>query len=119
MRQCVVVRALYSVIHKEKEKKVSAREPRSSRSNVVLQHSSRFDVRWCCAVPSRDLLSQRIRGRLWTVVEFLRVGKICQASTLSKLYFRLGVFLRTGKEEEFRSGNQEQEDIDGTGKVEN
>jgi hypothetical protein len=37
----------------------------------------------------------------------------------SKFYFRLGEFLRTGKEEESRSDNQEQEDIDGTGEVEN
>jgi hypothetical protein len=38
---------------------------------------------------------------------------------LSKLYFWLVAFLRTGKEEESRSDNQEQDDIDGTGKVEN
>jgi hypothetical protein len=36
-----------------------------------------------------------------------------------KFYFRLSEFLRTGKEEESRSDNQEQEDIDGTGEVEN
>jgi hypothetical protein len=37
----------------------------------------------------------------------------------SKFYFRLGdwEFLRTGKEEDSRSDNQEQEDIDGTGEV--
>jgi hypothetical protein len=37
----------------------------------------------------------------------------------SKFYFQIGEFLRTGKEEESRSDNQEQEDIDGTGEVEN
>jgi hypothetical protein len=36
----------------------------------------------------------------------------------SKFYFRLGESLRTGKEEKLRSDNQEQEDVDGTGKVE-
>jgi hypothetical protein len=36
----------------------------------------------------------------------------------SKFYFRLGKFFRTGKEEEPGSGNQEQDDVDGTGEVE-
>jgi hypothetical protein len=39
-------------------------------------------------------------------------------SRRSRFYFRLGESLRTGKEEEPRSDDQEQEDIDGTGKVE-
>ena len=61
------------------------------------------------------------RGRLWAVLEleFRFAGKTCQASTLrSNIYFRLGELLRTGKEKEFRSDNQEQEDINGTGEVE-
>jgi hypothetical protein len=37
----------------------------------------------------------------------------------NKFYFRAVESLRTGKEEESRSDNQEQEDIDGTGEVEN
>ena len=36
----------------------------------------------------------------------------------SEFYYRLGEYLRTGKEEEFRSDDQEQEDIDGAGEVE-
>jgi hypothetical protein len=36
----------------------------------------------------------------------------------SQLYFLPAEFLGTREEEEFRSGNQEQEDIDGTGEVE-
>jgi hypothetical protein len=81
-------------------------------------------VRWCWVVPRdpiipRAPIPQRSRGRLWTVSEFRRVGENCRASTLrSKFYFRLGELLRTGKEEEPRSENQEQEDIDGTGEVE-
>jgi hypothetical protein len=79
-------------------------------------------MRWCCDVPRAPILPPRSqgRGRLWTVLESRRVGENCRASTLrSKFYFRLGdwEFLRTGKEEDSRSDNQEQEDIDGTGEV--
>ena len=53
------------------------------------------------------------------MLEFRRVGGSCRASLRSKFYFRLGEFLGTGKEEESRSDDQEQDDIDGTGKIEN
>jgi hypothetical protein len=88
-------------------------------------------MRRCCAV-SGTLSPQRGRGPLWAVLEICRVGESCRASTLTsctltELYFRLGVFYvflgrgsdrGTREEEEFRSDNQEQGDIDGTGEVE-
>jgi len=37
---------------------------------------------------------------------------------MSKFHFRPSESVRTGKEEEFRSDDQEQEDIDGTGELE-
>jgi len=55
--------------------------------------------------------------------EIRRVGEHCPVSTLRSEFYirRLDEFLRirTGKEEESRSDNQEQGDVDGTGKVEN
>jgi len=55
--------------------------------------------------------------------EIRRVGEHCPVSTLRSEFYirRLDKFLRirTGKEEESRSDNQEQRDVDGTGKVEN
>jgi hypothetical protein len=35
-----------------------------------------------------------------------------------QFYFRLGKYLGTGEEEELRSDNQEEDDIDGAGEVE-
>jgi len=47
------------------------------------------------------------------------VGENYWASTLRcQLHFGLGEFHGTGEEEESRSDNEEQEDIDGTGEVE-
>ena len=54
-------------------------------------------------------------------MELRRVRDNCRASTLrsrSQLYFLPIEFLGTREEEESRSDNQEQEDIDGTGEVE-
>jgi hypothetical protein len=52
-------------------------------------------------------------------VEIFGVGGNCWASTLrGQLHFRLGDFHGTGEEEESRSDNEEQDDIDGTGEVE-
>jgi hypothetical protein len=50
-----------------------------------------------------------------------RVGESFRASILfrSQLYFLLVELPETREEEESRSGDQEQEDIDGTGEVEN
>ncbi len=64
-------------------------------------------------------IRQRSPGRLWTVSEFRYIRENCRASTLtSKFYFWLGEFLRTGKEEESWSDNQEEEHVDGPGEVE-
>jgi len=55
-------------------------------------------------------IPQRSRGRLWTVSEFRYVKEKLRASTLrGKIYFRLGEFLRTGKE--LSSDNQEEGEI--------
>jgi hypothetical protein len=54
-------------------------------------------------------------------MEFRNVGESCRVNTLNNFYVWLGPpgrFLGTGEKEEFRSDDQEQEDIDGTGEVE-
>jgi hypothetical protein len=65
-------------------------------------------------------IPQRSQSRLWTVLEIRRVGENCRASIFlrSRLYFLLVELLGTREEEESRSDNQEQEDIDGAGEVE-
>ena len=96
--------------------------------SLLLPHCSswldifRTNARYRCAV-SRVLVPELHWGRLWTVLEIRDVGENCRASTLSSrflFYFELGLgkFLGTGEEEEFRSDNREEDNIDGTGKVE-
>lgn len=82
---------------------------------------SRTDVRWCCTVLRTPILHcSRGLSRLWTVIEFLRVGEICRASIIlrSQLYFLFAKLPGTREEKEFRSNDEEQEDIDRTGEVE-
>ena len=76
-------------------------------------------MRWCRAVHGA-LVPERCRARLWTVLEFRRDGKICRASIIlrGQFYILLVELPGTREEEESRSNNQEQEDIDGTGEVE-
>ena len=77
-------------------------------------------MKWCCDVLRAPIL-QRSRGWLWTVLELRSVGDNCRASTLmgrGQLHILPVEFLGTREEEESRSDNQEQEDIDGTGEVE-
>jgi hypothetical protein len=77
-------------------------------------------VRLSCDVPRAPIL-QHSRGRFWTVLELRRVGDNSRASTLrsrSHLYFLPVESLGTREEEESRSDDQEQEDVDETGEVE-
>jgi len=76
----------------------------------------------CCAI-SRALIPRLHRGRLWTVLENFGVVENNRPYILSlrfQFYYGLGLgeLLGTGEEEQSRSDNQEEEDIDGTGKVE-
>jgi hypothetical protein len=96
----------------KKKVEINAANPRSSRLDVI-----RINARFC-AVP-RALIPQLHRGRLWTVLDIFGVGENCWASALRfQFHFGLGEFLGTAEEEELRSGNEEQEDIDGTREVE-
>ncbi len=52
------------------------------------------------------------------MLEFRFVGESCRTSTLRSQFYFLTHFIGTREEKEFRSNNQEQEDIDGTGEVE-
>ena len=73
---------------------------------------------WCCTV-RRAPIPQRSGGGLWTVLKIRGVEGNCGAS-IFQLYILLVVnMLGTRKQEEFRSDNQEQDDIDGTGEIEN
>ena len=81
-------------------------------------------MRSSCAVLGAPF-SQPSRDRLWTVLKFRHVRGHCRAiiSLINQLYILLRLLvdsglLGMGEEEEFRSDNQEQEDIDGTGEVE-
>jgi hypothetical protein len=120
-----VNRALNSTVPRGNEKEVTAPDPCSSSSNFdVVRHSSRIDVGWCWAV-HRALIPERNRtgDRSWTVLDIRRVGENCRASIFLRrlnqfYYFLLVKSFGSREEEESRSDNQEQEDIDGTGEVE-
>jgi hypothetical protein len=80
----------------------------------------RLDLTSDGVAPSIEISSPSVSEVGSGLLELRGIGEKCRARTLkSKFYFRLGEFLRTGKEEESRSDNQEQEDIDGTGEVKN
>ena len=74
-------------------------------------------------VSSRVLIRERNLDRSWTA-DILRVGENCRASIFTRRLrdqFHHVLFVESlgaREEEESRSDNQEQEDIDGTGEVE-
>ena len=80
-------------------------------------------MRWHCAI-HRALIPQRSQVPLWTALDIRRAREKCRASiSLRRLrnqfyYVWLVESLRAREEEESRSDNQEQDDIDGTGEVE-
>ena len=79
-------------------------------------------MRWCCAVLRASII-QRSGGRLWNVLQFRCVGRSCRARISLRSHYQLYYLpvvklLWTREEEAFRSDNQEQGHIDGTGEVE-